>query len=169
MSRVQGPRGHKLETPHPCQPAARPGTRMQETDHVQMTRICRGNPKGPNGMFCRTVPNGAVQRVNIFQRHSIMACMLDAVSGSAELGSTSEQRVEEHNPQPYRVGFQQGQPHELRTYVQGRSESWSRLGIPHRFTTTEALRECNSAYYGSPNPCYNEYICYPHVSTPRVN
>ncbi len=33
-----------------------------------------------------------------------MARMLDAVSGSAEPGSTSEQCVEEHNPQPYRVG-----------------------------------------------------------------
>jgi hypothetical protein len=73
-----------------------------------MTRICRGNPKGPNSMFCLTVHNGAVQRVNIFQRHSNMARMLDAVSGSAEFGSTSEQqRVEEHNPQPYRVGFKQ--------------------------------------------------------------
>ncbi len=42
-SRVEGPRGHQLETPHPCQRAARPGTRMQETDHVQMTlMICRG-------------------------------------------------------------------------------------------------------------------------------
>jgi hypothetical protein len=36
-----------------------------------------------------------------------MARMLDAVYGSAESGSTSEQRVEEHNPQPYRVGFEQ--------------------------------------------------------------
>jgi hypothetical protein len=55
MSRVEGPHGHQLETPHQCQRAVRPGTRMQETDHVQMTLICRGNPKGPNGMFCRTV------------------------------------------------------------------------------------------------------------------
>ncbi len=43
MSRVEGPRGHQPETPHPCQRAVRPGTRMQETDRVQMTRTCRGN------------------------------------------------------------------------------------------------------------------------------
>jgi hypothetical protein len=37
-----------------------------------------------------------------------MVRMLDAVSGSAESGSsTPEQCVEEHNPQPYRVGFKQ--------------------------------------------------------------
>jgi hypothetical protein len=36
-----------------------------------------------------------------------MARMLDAVSGSAESSSTSEQRADEHNPQPYRVGFEQ--------------------------------------------------------------
>ncbi len=36
-----------------------------------------------------------------------MACMLDAVSGSAESGSTSEQCVEMHNPQQYRMGFEQ--------------------------------------------------------------
>ncbi len=35
-----------------------------------------------------------------------MARMLDAVSGSAESGSTSEQRAEEHIQQPYRVGFE---------------------------------------------------------------
>jgi hypothetical protein len=33
--------------------------------------------------------------------------MLDAVSGSAESSNTSEQCVEEHNPQRYRVGFEQ--------------------------------------------------------------
>ncbi len=63
VSRVEGPRGHQLETPHPCQLAVRPGSET-DSDHVQMTLICRGNPKGPNGMFCRTVHNGAVQRVN---------------------------------------------------------------------------------------------------------
>jgi hypothetical protein len=88
------------------QRAARPGTRMQETDHGQMTLICRGNPKGPNGMLCRTVHNGAVQRVNHLSTPFHYG-MLDAVSGSAKSGSTSEQRVEEHNPQPYRVGFEQ--------------------------------------------------------------
>ena len=36
-----------------------------------------------------------------------MARTLDAVSGSTESGSTSEQCVGEHNPQPYRVGLQQ--------------------------------------------------------------
>ncbi len=37
-----------------------------------------------------------------------MERMLDAVSGSAESGSTSEQCVEEHNPQAlHRVGFEQ--------------------------------------------------------------
>jgi hypothetical protein len=35
-----------------------------------------------------------------------MSCML-AVSGSAGSHSTSEQCVEEHNPQPYRAGFEQ--------------------------------------------------------------
>ena len=100
---MEGPRGHLLETAHPCQLAARPGTRMQETDQVQMTLICRGNPKGPTGMFCRTVHNGAVQRVKHLSTPIIMARMLDAVSGSAESGSTSEQRMEEHNPQPYRL------------------------------------------------------------------
>jgi hypothetical protein len=68
-----------------------------------MTLICRGNPKGPTGMFCRTVHNGAVQRVKHLSTPIIMARMLDAVSGSAESGSTSEQRMEEHNPQPYRL------------------------------------------------------------------
>ncbi len=63
-SRVEGPRGHQLGTPHPRQRAVRPGARVQETGHVQKTRICRGNLEGPNGMFCRTVHNGAVRRVN---------------------------------------------------------------------------------------------------------
>ena len=76
---------------------------MQETDQVQMTLICRGNPKGPTGMFCRTVHNGAVQRVKHLSTPIIMARMLDAVSGSAESCSTSEQRMEEHNPQQYRL------------------------------------------------------------------
>jgi hypothetical protein len=39
--------------------------------------------------------------------------MLDAVSGSAESCSTSEQCVEEHNQQQYRVGFEQEKLGEL--------------------------------------------------------
>ena len=43
----------------------------------------------------------------ISQRQFIMARTLEAVSGSTESGSASEQCVGEHNPQPYRVGFEQ--------------------------------------------------------------
>jgi hypothetical protein len=58
-------------------------------------------------MFHRTVIKGPCREQNICQRHPMMARMLDAVSGSAESGSTSEQCVEEHTP--YRVGFERTQ------------------------------------------------------------